>query len=61
MARRQISGAQLATKVGKSQSYISKRLRADAQFSVNDIEDICRVLEVELLALLHAAVRSTRG
>lgn len=60
MARKQVSGAQLATRVGRSQSYISKRLRADAAFSANDVEDICRVLEEDLLTLLTAAVRATR-
>ena len=60
MARKQISGAQLATRVGRSNSYIAKRLRADAQFTANDIEDICRELDVDLLAVLHAAVRASR-
>lgn len=60
MARKQVSGAQLATRVGRSQSYISKRLRGEAAFSANDVEDICRVLEGDLLTLLTAAVRATR-
>ena len=61
MARKQVSGAQLATRVGRSNSYISKRLRADAQFTANDIEDICRALGEDLLAVLHAAVRASRS
>ena len=60
MARKQVSGAQLASRVGKSPSYISKRLRADAQFSANDIADICEALEEDLLTLLTAAVRNSR-
>lgn len=60
MARKRVSGAQLATGVGRSQSYISKRLRGDAAFSANDVEDICRVLNEDLLELLTAAVRASR-
>jgi len=60
MARRRVSGAQLASRVGRSQSYIAKRLRDDVPFSANDIEDICEVLEEDLLMLLHAAVRNSR-
>lgn len=60
MARRQISGAQLAIRVGRSQSYIAKRLRGDASFTANDCEDICQALDEDLLQLLAAAVRSSR-
>lgn len=60
MALRQISGAQLASKAERSQSYISKRLRGDASFTANDVEDICEALGVDLLDLLAAAVRASR-
>lgn len=60
MARRQMTGAALAGKVGKSQSYLSKRLRAEAAFTANDVEDICRALGEDLESLLVAAVRSAR-
>jgi transcriptional regulator with XRE-family HTH domain len=57
MARQRISGAQLATKSGRSQSYISKRLRDEASFTANDVEAICEVLGEDLLRLVTAAVR----
>jgi transcriptional regulator with XRE-family HTH domain len=58
MARQRMSGAQLATKTDRSQSYISKRLRDEAAFTANDVEEICAVLGEDLLTLLHSAVRS---
>lgn len=60
MARRQMSGAQLARATGRSQSYLSKRLRADASFSANDVADICDALDEDLETLLVAAVRASR-
>lgn len=60
MARRRVSGAELARQTRRSQSYLSKRLRGDAQFTTNDIEDICTALKVDLLSLLAAAVRASR-
>lgn len=60
LARRMVSGAQVARATGRSQSYLSKRLRAEAAFTANDLEDICRVLQEDLEALLVAAVRASR-
>lgn len=60
MARRQVSGAQLARATERSQSYLSKRLRAEASFTANDVSDICDVLQEDLEALLVAAVRASR-
>ena len=60
MALRQVSGAQLASRTGRSQSYISKRLRGESSFTANDAEDICEVLGVDLLDLLRAAVLASR-
>lgn len=60
MALHQISGAQLASKSGRSRSYVSKRLRGEASFTANDVEDICEVLGVDLLELLRAAVITSR-
>ncbi len=57
---RRTSGAQLAAMTGRSQSYISKRLRNEAAFTANDCEDICRVLEEDLLQLLSRAVMASR-
>lgn len=58
---RRVSGAQLSGMIGRSQSYMSKRLRADSSFTANDLENICRVLDKDLLELLVAAVRRMRS
>ena len=60
MARRQVTGAELARRTERSQSYLAKRLRGEAQFTANDVEDICRALKVDLLSLLTAAVRAAQ-
>lgn len=60
MTRRRLSGAQIALMIGRSQSYISKRLRSDAAFTANDVEDICRALQEDLLGLLSRAVHASR-
>ena len=60
MARSMVSGAELSRRTEKSQSYLSKRLRADAAFTANDVEDICRVLGEDLETLLVAAARASR-
>lgn len=60
LARRRVSGSQIAEKIGRSQSYVSKRLRNDASFTANDVELICRVLHEDLLKLITAAVRTMR-
>jgi transcriptional regulator with XRE-family HTH domain len=55
-----MSGAQLARLTNRSQGYVSKRLRGEASFTATDVEDISRVLKVDLLSLLTAAVRASR-
>ena len=58
---RRVSGAQMAIMIGRSQSYVSKRLRAESSFTANDIETICRALNMDLLELLTAAIRRARS
>lgn len=60
MARQRVSGAALAAKTGRSQSYLSKRLRDEVSLSANDVEDICEVLGEDLFELLRAAVLASR-
>lgn len=60
MARHRVSGAQVAVMIGRSQSYLSKRLRNEASFTANDCEDICRELDEDLLELLRRAVLASR-
>lgn len=57
MTRRRVSGAQLAERTSRSQTYISKRLRNEVPFTANDIEEICQALDEDLLKLLYAAAR----
>ena len=61
MVRHRISGTQLAGMIGRSQSYMSKRLRNDASFTANDVEAICRVLHEDLLKLITSAIRAMRS
>jgi transcriptional regulator with XRE-family HTH domain len=60
LARHRVSGAQLAGMIGRSQSYISKRIRNEASFTANDVAAVCEVLEEDLLRLLTNAVRAMR-
>lgn len=60
MTRSRVNGTQLASKIGRSQSYVSKRLNDGAAFTAHDIELICDATGQDLLALLHAAVRVSR-
>jgi transcriptional regulator with XRE-family HTH domain len=59
--RHRVSGAQLAVLIGRSQSYMSKRLRGEASFTANDVANACDVLGEDLLKLLTTAVRSMRA
>lgn len=60
MADRRVSGADLARMTGRSQSYISKRLRDEASFSANDCEAICEVLHEDMLEFVTAVIRSIK-
>lgn len=52
LARKRISGVRLATAIGKSQSYVSRRLTGETPFDVDDLEGIARVLGVDITAFL---------
>lgn len=60
MAKKRVSGVQMANETERSQSYISKRLRDEVAFTANDVEDICKFLGEDLLALLSRAVHASR-
>lgn len=60
MTRRRINGVQLAVKVGRSQAYISTRLRNEMSFTVHDIETICEALGEDPLRLLTRAILARR-
>jgi len=61
MTNHRVSGAQLAGMIGRSQSYVSTRLRNVQSFSANDVEAICTALDEDLLKLLTAAIRRMRS
>lgn len=44
MARRRLSGAGVARAVGKSQSYVSRRLTGETAFDLDDLEKIAGAL-----------------
>lgn len=60
MTRSRVNGTQLAGMIGRSQSYVSKRLNNGAAFTANDIELICDVLGEDLFNLCRSAVMASR-
>lgn len=55
MGRHWISGTQLAGRIGVSQTYLSKRLRNDAAFTLNDLSAICEALNEDVFQLIATA------
>ena len=60
MADRRITARDLAAKAGLSRSYLGKRLRDEASLSSNDIEALCKALDVDILTFTTEAVRRMR-
>lgn len=60
MTRHRTTSAKVAEKIGRSASYMSKRMRNEASLTVNDVAEICRVLGEDLEELLAAAARASR-
>jgi transcriptional regulator with XRE-family HTH domain len=52
LGRKRMSGRQLATKLGVSQTWMSTRLSGTTPIDLNDLEKIARVLDVEVTDLL---------
>jgi transcriptional regulator with XRE-family HTH domain len=48
MEREGVTKAALATATGLSRNYLSKRLRDEVPFTLNDVEVICEVLGIQL-------------
>jgi transcriptional regulator with XRE-family HTH domain len=55
MARRRMTGAELARRLGVSQMWISYRLNGRQPIDLDDLERIARVLGVQPLDLLRSA------
>lgn len=58
MARRRISGVALANRLGKAQPWISRRLRGDVAFDLDDLEAVASALDVPVETLLGLDHRS---
>jgi transcriptional regulator with XRE-family HTH domain len=52
LARKRVSGLQLAERIGHSQAYISRRLNGETAFDVDDLERIAIALGVTVYDLL---------
>lgn len=62
LARRRITGRDLAAKLHVSRSWVSYRLTGTTEIGLNDLERIARALDVEVAALLPTpALRDERG
>jgi transcriptional regulator with XRE-family HTH domain len=58
MARRRISGRELARKLGVSQSWVSYRLTGIQPIDLNDLQRIAEALDVTVLDLLPRDLRT---
>lgn len=52
LARRRLNGAKLAAAIDRSEMYVSRRLRGETSFDLDDLEKIAEVLDVPVGALL---------
>src|SRR6185295_15650483 len=48
LARKMKTGADVAAAIGKSPMYVSRRVRGEVAFDLDDIQKIAEVLEVEI-------------
>lgn len=55
LARRQLTGKELAQQIGVSRSWISYRLTGTTEIGLNDLQQIAAALEVDISALLPIA------
>lgn len=56
LARQRITVKRLAEDSGMSPTYLGKRLRDEASFTLNDIESICEALDEDLQAFVNSAI-----
>lgn len=57
LARKRMTAKELARRAEISESYLGKRLRETASFTLNDVECICEALNEELLPFITAAIQ----
>lgn len=58
LARQRLSASEVAKRTGISQNYISKRLRDEAPFTLNDLERIAPVFGLTDMGILVRAAKS---
>ncbi len=58
LARRQLTGMALANAIGKSEMYVSRRLRGEVSFDLIDVEQAARFLGIAVADLMPAAGRA---
>lgn len=54
MARRDVTQQQLAERIGMAQQSLSRRLRGETRFSIDELQLIADVLDVAITDLLSA-------
>lgn len=60
LARRMMTGGDLAAAIGKSPMYVSRRVRGEVAFDLDDIERIAGVLKVDVGDLLPRTVSAIK-
>lgn len=58
LARKRMSGAELARRTGIKQSTISRRMTGETAFDMDDLEIIAEVLEVDVADLMPRMARA---
>lgn len=61
LARRRLSARQAAFRLGWTQAYISRRMTGDAPFDVADLDQLARLLDVDMSDFLPPRRRSDAG
>lgn len=61
LARKRMSGAELARRTGIKQSTMSRRMTGETAFDLDDLEAIAEVLEVDVADLLPRMVGAASG
>jgi len=61
LARRRMSGAELARQIGQTQPYLSRRLTGEVAIDVDDLAKIAQVLGVSPTALIGAGITEGYG
>lgn len=58
MARRMMTGADLAAKIGRSPMYVSRRVRGEVGFDLDDMQRLAEVFEVDVLDLMPRPIKA---